>query len=398
MPDTSRCKWPEQVFFDGKPLVQVASKPKTGQFAVNPRSRRVFLGNNPRGHMVEVTVRRYWVLGKPQVNDVVIEGFTMRHAANEGRSGALMNRMSRLEGGGGRWTVQNNVLTDAHGAILSIKNATGRLIANNEIARGGQIGILGAGPGTVIQGNNIHHNNTEAFAHNATDGIGETGGAKLAANVRDTVVAYNNIHHNYGHGLHYDINCLNNSIHHNRIHNNARMGIHYELCTGGEIYENIIWNNGWDTPTKGNGAAIKLNNSTEVEIHHNTLAWNADGIGVNARDRAGTENDNIANVYIHNNTILSENGSAQAQNGLGLSWRDFTGQLAEPANNNRGEDNLYWYPTDEGSLARFTWHDQLAKLATFNATPGEEDGRYLTAPEKDTVVVDEGIPANPPPR
>src|SRR5215203_3865793 len=31
---TSRCVWPEQVFFDGKPLTQVASEPESWQFAV----------------------------------------------------------------------------------------------------------------------------------------------------------------------------------------------------------------------------------------------------------------------------------------------------------------------------------------------------------------------------
>lgn len=398
MPDTKRCKWPEQVFVDGEPLVQVASRPKTGQFAVNPRSRRVSLGDNPRGHMVEVTVRRYWILGQPEANDVVIEGFTMRHAANEGRSGALMNRMGRLERGGVRWTVRDNVLTDAHGAILSIKNAQGRLIANNEIARAGQIGIFGAGRGTVIQGNDIHNNNTEHFAYNAAYGIGETGGMKLAADVKDTVVAYNNIHDNYGHGIHYDINCLNNSIHHNRIYDNARLGIQYELCSGGEIYENVVFNNGWATPANEQGAGIRILNSTDVEVHNNTLAWNAEGIGVYAADRAGSEYDDIAHVYVHHNTVLSENGPTEAENSLALYWKDWTGQLAEPANNNRGEDNLYWYSTDEGTLDRFEWStQQFAELSTFNATPGEE-GSYLTMVEKDAVVAAETVPANPPPQ
>lgn len=396
MPGASRCKWPEQVFIDGEPLVQVASRPKAGQFSVNQKSRRVCLGENPRGHTVEVTVRRYWVLGKPEVNDVVIEGFTMRHAANEGRSGALMNRTGRLQGGGGRWTVRNNVLTDAHGAILSIKNARGRLIADNEIARGGQIGIFGAGPGTAILGNDIHDNNTERFAYNAAYGIGETGGMKLAANVRDTVVAHNDIHDNYGHGIHYDINCLNNSIHHNRIYDNARLGVQYELCDGGEIYENVVFNNGWATPAKEQGAGIRLLNSTDVEVHNNTLAWNAEGIGVYASDRAGTENDDVANVYVHHNTVFSQNGPTAAENGLALYWKDGTGQLADAANNNRGENNLYWYPSDEGALHRFQWRtQQLAELSTFNTTPGEKEGSYMTMGEKDAVAAAVNIPASP---
>lgn len=45
---TSRCLWPEQVFFDGKPLLQVASNPQSGQFAVDG-SRRVMRTVTPTG-------------------------------------------------------------------------------------------------------------------------------------------------------------------------------------------------------------------------------------------------------------------------------------------------------------------------------------------------------------
>src|SRR5215207_9462106 len=46
MPNTSRCLWPEQVFFDGKALAQVASEPQSGQFAVDS-GRRVLLEDDP---------------------------------------------------------------------------------------------------------------------------------------------------------------------------------------------------------------------------------------------------------------------------------------------------------------------------------------------------------------
>jgi hypothetical protein len=82
--NTSRCKWPEQVFFDDNPLLQVASNPQSGQFALNA-NRQVLLADDPTGHTVEVTTRTRWVQGAS--GDVTIEGFTMKHAANPGQTG-----------------------------------------------------------------------------------------------------------------------------------------------------------------------------------------------------------------------------------------------------------------------------------------------------------------------
>jgi hypothetical protein len=94
-PNTNRCKWPEQVFFDDNPLLQVASNPQSGQFALNA-NRQVLLADDPTGHTVEVTTRTRWVQGAS--GDVTIEGFTMKHAANAGQTGgALQQRLRQLD-------------------------------------------------------------------------------------------------------------------------------------------------------------------------------------------------------------------------------------------------------------------------------------------------------------
>ena len=46
-----RCQRPEQVFFDDKPLYQVAANPGSGQFAIDS-SRRLILADNPTWHLV----------------------------------------------------------------------------------------------------------------------------------------------------------------------------------------------------------------------------------------------------------------------------------------------------------------------------------------------------------
>lgn len=388
MPGTDRCLWPEQVFFDGEPLLQVAHNPGPEEFAVDD-DRRVVLGQDPGGHLVEVTVRRHWVLGAAE--GVTITGFTMRHAANEGRSGAIMNRMKRLDGGYANWTVQNNRLSDAHGGVISLSNAPGLRILNNEIYRGGQLGIKSTGRGQIVRGNRIHHNNTEDF-----NWRWEAGGLKTS-HAEGVRVDSNEFYANRGNAIWFDIDSSNNTISNNRIHHNSRRGIHYEISEYGKIFDNVLWENGWGTPERGLGAAISLGNSRNTEIHGNVMAWNAGGISVIGIDREGTYWDSVHGIHVHDNAILAEDYPEDPVEHFALAWiQGWSTQMFDPANDNRGENNAYWYPTPEGDATRYEWaKTAYSRLADFNATPGEENGRYLTRDEKDALVAEKGIPAAP---
>jgi parallel beta-helix repeat protein len=388
MPGTQRCLWPEQVFFDGEPLRQVAESPETGEFAVDA-DRRIILKDDPRDHYVEVTVRRYWVLGKAE--DVTIQDFTMRHAANGGRSGAIMNRMSWLDDGYADWTVQDNVVSDAHGAVVSLKSASGLKLLNNDIFRGGQLGIKSTGNAEVIRGNEIHHNNTEGFYWRW-----EAGGLKTS-HAENVTVDSNEFYENRGNAIWFDVDCSNNTISSNRIHHNARHGIHYEISERGEIFGNVMWENGWGTPDWVFGSAISSANSRSMEIHHNTLAWNADDISVVGLDRDGARWDEVRDVFVHHNTILIGEGSEDPTVHFALGWlQGWSTQMFEPESNNRGQGNLYWYAGPEDERPRYEWaKEKYASLKKFNSTPGEEGGRYLRDTEKLKIVSEANIPAHP---
>lgn len=424
-PNTEGCAHPEQVFKGGTTLTQIYSgDPSSSEFLIDS-DRKVVVKDDPAKVTYEVTTRKHWVTGTPSADGVTIEGFTMKHAANEWRSGAIMSRMptgavddwSRMHTDGNDWNVLSNNLSYSHGAVLSLRGDNSN-IENNDISYSGQLGIHNPGDGSLVEDNKIHHNNEQLFCHVApadcsvydtdTDGralkftgkggLTESGGMKIAGGKATVTVEGNEVYNNTGNGIWSDVETTSMRISNNRVHHNARRGIFYELSDDGEIFSNVLWENGWVTPDHAAGAAIGLGNSSRVEVYDNTLAWNADGILVLGADRKGTSWDRVRDVYIHDNTILASDYPPDPKGKFGLAWIGRPTYVFEPANNNRGERNRYWYPDAEDGLVRFEWEKTgYDKLADFNATPGEENGRYLTRSEKDAVVTNKGIPPTPEP-
>lgn len=384
MPDTFRCKLPEQVFIDGQPLTQVRALPrKANQFFVDGQ-RKVILKRNPTGRTAEVATRQHWVLGTTSADDVTIQGWTMKHAGTEARGAALMNRRELHEVGGARWTVKDSILSDAHSAIISLLNAPDHEIVGNKILRGGMLGIKGAGPGSIIRSNEIAYGNTERYCYDSVCGIGATGGAKFALDVRDTVFDQNVVHDNFGKGVHYDLGCSDNTISNNRIYDNARVGLHMELCYSGTMFGNTVFGNGYATPEKNAGTGIMVTSSENIEVYDNVVAYNPSGIVVQTRSRPGHEQTH--DVFVHHNTIVSQAGYPA------LVWNGQDDAFSVSANN-RGSDNGYYYPVAENNDARFYWDGAIKRLDAFNSTQGEENGYYLTTAQKDAVLAEHEVPS-----
>jgi hypothetical protein len=67
--------------------------------------------------------------------------------------------------------------------------------------------------------------------------------------------------------------------------------------------------------------------------------------------------------------------------------------MYNPASNNRGANDAYWYPAPEDGCWRYEWNGGLSALAVFNTTPGEDYGWYLTNTQQAQVLSSAGIPA-----
>ena len=390
VPNNYRCLWPEQVFFDDRPLLQVASDPQIGQFAVN-HDRQVILADDPTGHTVEVTTRTRWVVGAS--DDVTIEDFAMKHAANPAQAGGAIRN-----NGHNNWTVRHNDLSWAHAVNVSLGAATGLAVVGNNVHHGGQFGITGSTADLEVRNNEIHHNNTEDF-----DPVWAGGGMKTAGAVH-VVISGNDVHHNDYTGLWCDEACNDVTYSNNRVHHNIRYGIRVEISDHAKVFGNVLWENGWGETDGRNyqQSAISVVASRDVEVYNNTMAWNNDAVVVanpqRTRGVGGSDPkfDTVTDVHVHHNTILATDYPGYPTP-YALAWvKAYSeGNLYDSLANNRGYDNNYWYAAQEGPETRYRWEADLSSLSAFNDTLGEERGRYLSPAEKDEVVATNNIPASP---
>ena len=376
------CQRPEQVFFDGNPLGRTDGVPGAGQFALDA-ARHVVLGEDPATHLVEVTTRTSWVV--IEAPDVTVEGFSMRHAANKPQTGAILN----VEGAG-HDTIRDNLFAYAHGADVALDHGNDNLIENNDIGFGGELGVHLGGDGTpttgggnIVRGNHIHDNNVAGF-----DPEWEAGGLKATVQT-GLVVEDNVVERNAGPGIWCDIYCTDVTISGNHVSQNTHAGIFYEVSSKGTITGNVAWANGFGKHVWGWGAGILVSSSQDTSVSGNVVAWNAStGISVISQDRTDWPDVKAIGDTVRDNTMVAAAGSDL------LFWgQDWNGPLYESASQNGGSNDRYWVAPGGG--APFLWQVDIASLDTFNSTPGEEGGTYLTDAQKDQVLTAAGIPTTP---
>jgi len=277
-------------------------------------------------------------------------------------------------------------LSDAHGALVSIRDVADASLLDSHLTRGGQLGVHSGGDGTTgltIARNRITDNNTEGFAPGW-----EAGGVKAALAV-DLVFEDNVVTGNDGVGLWCDIDCRDTRFVGNRVGSNANAGIQFEISQGAVIEDNVVWDNGWAYSTWGWGGGILVSSSSNAEVRGNTLAWNADGIVVVSQDRGREEPDLTHDVVVEGNTVIGQEG-----NGFLLAWlEDWEGGVFDDTNSNRGQGNAF--SPDSGMACPFEWDGCRSSIDAFAATPGGADSRYLAQEEAPLVLASADVAESP---
>lgn len=376
----ARCAWPEQVFIDERPLLQVASDPGSGEFAVDA-ARHVILADDPTTHSVEVTTRAHWMV--VEAPNTTIDGFTMREVASPAQAGGL-----QADAGADHLTVRDVTLSDSHGALISFKDIADGQLLDSSLSRGGQLAVHISGiTGLLVAGNSMDDSNTEGF-----DPAWEAGGLK-STHTDDLTVRDNTVNGNDGPGIWCDIDCSGFVATGNRVGENTRAGIMFEISDGGRIEDNVVWENGWGFATWGWGAGILISSSSHVTVARNTVAWNADGITVVSQDRGRVEVDRVHHVTVEDDTIIGDPGS----NGYLLAWlEDWDGGVYDSASDNSASDNRFWHDRPEPAKCRFEWDGCRDRLADFAGTPGGRGSTYLSDTERNTALIAAKLASAPP--
>jgi parallel beta-helix repeat protein len=376
---SNRCLLPQQVFVDDQPLLPVpfGVQPTGGQFALDA-DRHVVLAQNPNSHTVEVSTRQHWII--TAADGVTIQSIAMRHAANDAQTGGVSNN------GFSNWTLRDSRLANAHGAVVDMQHGANLRLLGNDISGGGDLGVHAAQFSSgLVQSNHIHDNNRDQF-----NPSWEAGGLK-AADVHRFVMDNNEVDANAASGLWCDIASTDVTYSNNRVHHNLTQGIIFEISTGATVTNNAVWENGWGAPDWGWGGGIVVSTSSNVVVANNLVAWNRAGISI--IEQARTDGAPVRNIDVHDNVIMRDVVPGDYWSNLSLAWlNDTTGALYEPAANNRGTNNLFWYDQPETDSVRVAWRQQYARLSDSGTTPGEQGGRYLTDIEKDQLVNARAIP------
>ncbi len=399
------CIYPEDLYFDGVPLVHVTSLANvgTGTWFFDYATNTIYFYDNPAGHTVEASVVPNAFSYGP-ANDVTIEGLTIEKYATPVMGGAIGGNLVGWFGSptqGVNWVVKYNEieLNHADGITLSF----GWQVLHNYIHNNGDLGIGGAigggnsdGSGTLssnvlIEGNEIAYNN---FSH-VSPHFGAGGAKNLYT--RNLVYRGNYSHDNQGSGFHLDTYNYNALYDNNISENNTEQGIFHEVSYGTTVRNNHLIGNGYIHPTGSfwlYGANLLSSTSQNMDAYCNTVEVSAQGgNGMDVIAQPRTEDIVSQGNTFHHNTVVFEGNSG------------VTGG-ARASKTEAGETNFFGlnsfdyntYHLPELSRKAFAWNDDFNTFAEFQAagqeTHGSADTNYqatipsvsITSPADQTTV------------
>jgi hypothetical protein len=366
-PGWSGCFYPEDLFFDGKPLKHLDSPTLptigSGEWWFDYDNHIIYFHDNPSGHTVETSVVTNG-FGGP-ASHITIQYLTIEEFATMYPFGGIggpqgANSLTQAT----HWTVENCEVRLIHGMAIRVEYAM--QILNNYIHHNGQAGIGGAvgftsAPSTqstssdiLIQGNAIDYNN---YAH-FNPGFG-SGGFKVGA-TSGIVLRGNTIQNNEGSGIHFDVNSMNELVDGNLITDNSDSdGIVQEIGYGKSTFRNnVVLHNGAQLNSNNWSFQIATRASADVDAYCNVLEVPAGGPGVGAFGIAASKRDRESYyppfAYLkatgnsfHHNTVIWDSGA----NGFaGFYQADPRNQPEFFANNIPPDYNSYHLPSTSAPL------------------------------------------------
>ena len=373
---TAGCRNPNDVYRDGAQLDRVMSQAALapGRFYEDFAANRVYVRDNPNGHLMEQAWATYVV--RSANAGVTVENLVVEMAANAEQTGAV-------EAAGANWTVQFCEVRYCHGSGLHL-NGAGSKERHNRTHHNGQLGQGGYAAATH-EDSEIDHNNTRGYKLDW-----EAGGTKFQQ-ANDVVVRRLYVHDNTGVGLWTDINVGGTTVfEYNYCANNTKQGIMHEIAYDAVIRYNTCVNN---APGAVNafydGGQIVVSASRNVQVYNNTVRGR-DGIGLLQQLRTdwpdGRGAHELHTVSVHDNDIsVTDLGGWHEPTGLVCDAATLKPQVWTTWGNTWAANHYHCSPT---SSAVFDWSDGWRDFATWQAT---------YAMDTPAGTIDATIPAFPAP-
>jgi hypothetical protein len=263
------CLFGEVLFMDGAPLRRVFKLDELSNesWLQNRQTGDIFVGFEPAGRLVEISYRRAAFYGTAQ--DVTIRGLVVEQYSSTAQHGAIhatANDPEQKVLSTGWQILDNDIRFNSGGGV---RTGNKMRLKGNRIYRNGQIGIVGAGTGIVVDSNDILANNALGYSAGW-----EAGATKFV--VTDLLQVRNNcVRDNLGPGIWTDGENRNSTIADNWSVNNRGIGIFHEISGHALIEGNTVALNGspgetpWNSQILISGSPDTLVQGNRVEVAPN---------------------------------------------------------------------------------------------------------------------------------
>ena len=241
---------PDQVFVDGRPLQQVASKGRVNDdsFYLDEATSTLYMGTNPSRRTVAASTKHKAI--SVQAEGTVIRGLGIRrYAPSVFHMGAITVERPGV-------TLENVTITDSATTGLSVlsQNVT---LDQVTVTGAGMLGIHGRFADNVNM-RRVHaaKNNDEHFNEAPT-----AGGVKLG-HTRGVTVVDSTFTGNYSYGFWEDLSVFDSVFARNEFTHNTMTGLFLEISAKAIVGDNLFANN--------DQFGLEVNNTSDTKVWNNT--------------------------------------------------------------------------------------------------------------------------------
>lgn len=299
---------PQMVFIDGNQLTEAKQKSDVAPTSFYFDGVNLFIGINPAGHSVEVTVQKKALdFGTSSATGAIVRGIGIRRYGsieNPSNVGGFNFAMIQVGNGVNGVLFENDVFQESASRGLFINADSGATVRSSIFLNNGMNGFDANGSTSLtFASNEVFGSNAEHFSK-ASGQNAAMAGSKLTA-MTGAIIRDNTFAGNDATGWWCDLNCTGTLVMRNLVYNNGLHGIDYEISGTGTIVSNLVYGNA------GNGIQAEGQGN---RIYNNTSAKNLQDLAIWEDSRLGGNND-TRSTQVGNNIFAD--GTGGTINGVG---------------------------------------------------------------------------------